>query len=106
MLEAELVAEARAEELKRRRKIELFDEAPVIECWERTDRPPVSTKWVDVNRGTAEKPDVRCRLVARNFKPKGEKDREDVFAAMPPNGGSRQETMEKREVGQAKAHAR
>ena len=39
---------------------------------------------VDVNKGTSEKPDVRCRLVARDFKPKGEKDREDLFAAMPP----------------------
>ena len=27
---------------------------------------------------------MRCRLVARDFKPKGEKDREDLFAAMPP----------------------
>ena len=37
-----------------------------------------------MNKGTADKPDVRCRLVARDFKPKGEKDREDLFAAMPP----------------------
>ncbi len=39
----------------------------------------MNTKWVDVNKGTAEKPDVRCRLVARD-----EKDREDLFPAMPP----------------------
>ena len=31
-----------------------------------------------------EAPEVRCRLVARDFKPKGEKDRGDLFAAMPP----------------------
>ena len=29
-------------------------------------------------------PDIRCRLVARDFKPKGEKDRSEIFAAMPP----------------------
>ena len=41
-------------------------------------------KWVEVNKGTDEAPDIRCRLVARDFKPKSEKDREDLFAAMPP----------------------
>ena len=45
---------------------------------------PITTKWVRVNIGTPEAPDVRCRLVARDFKPKGEKDRSEIFAAMPP----------------------
>ena len=39
---------------------------------------------MDLDKGTDEDPDVRCRLVARDFEPKGEKDREDLFAAMPP----------------------
>ena len=29
-------------------------------------------------------PDVRCRLVARDFKDKKDNDREDLFAATPP----------------------
>jgi hypothetical protein len=62
----------------------LFDVVPVEECWRETGRGPVSTKWVDVNKGSEDRPDVRCRLVARDYKPKGEKDREDLFAAMPP----------------------
>ena len=37
-----------------------------------------------MNKGTHEEPEVRCRLVARDFKPKGEKEREDLFAATPP----------------------
>ena len=37
-----------------------------------------------MNKRTPEAPDVRCRLVARDFKPKGEKDRGEIFAAMPP----------------------
>ena len=37
-----------------------------------------------MNKGTQEAPDIRCRLVARDFKPKGEKDRSEIFAAMPP----------------------
>ena len=44
----------------------------------------MGTKWVDVNKGTAEYRNIRCMLVVRDFKPKGEKDRADSFASMPP----------------------
>ena len=37
-----------------------------------------------MNNGSEEAPIIRCRLVARDFKPRGEKDREDLFAATPP----------------------
>jgi len=84
VLDPELVKKSRMEELGFMKKIDLYEEAPIEECWERTGKPPVDTKWVDLNKGTKEKPDVRCRMVARDFKPKGEKDREDLFAAMPP----------------------
>ena len=43
----------------------------------------VSVKWVDTNKGTEEKPEIRCRLVARDFRG-ADKDREDLFAATPP----------------------
>ena len=43
----------------------------------------VSVKWVDTNKGTDEKPLIRCRLVARDFRV-ADKDREDLFAATPP----------------------
>ena len=49
-----------------------------------TGKPPISAKWVRVNKGTQEAPDIRCRLIARDFKPKGEKDRSEIFAAMAP----------------------
>ena len=49
-----------------------------------TGRPPISTRRVDVNTGSAESLDVRCRLAARDFKPKEETERSDIFAAMPP----------------------
>jgi hypothetical protein len=45
---------------------------------------PVTTKFVRVNKGTVEYPDVRARLCARDFKPKGDDSRCDLFAAMPP----------------------
>ena len=43
----------------------------------------VSVKCVEENKGTEEKPEIRCRLVARDFRG-AVKDREDLFAATPP----------------------
>ena len=83
-LNPELVTKARSEEVEFMAKIGLYQEVDITECLEITGRPPISTRWVDVNKGSTESPNVRCRLVARDFKPKGEKDRSDIFAAMPP----------------------
>ena len=44
----------------------------------------MSTKFVRVNKGDETDPDVRCKLCARDFKPKGEEMRSVLFAAMPP----------------------
>ena len=57
---------------------------PIEECWRRTGRPPIGTRWGDTNKGSEDFPDVRCRLVARDFKEKRDKEREDLFAATPP----------------------
>jgi hypothetical protein len=84
MISRKLVEEARAEEVAFMKGIDLYDEVDVEECWRKTGKPPVSTKFIDQNKGTEEDPLVRCRLVARNFKTKGDKDRQDLFAAMPP----------------------
>ena len=42
-----------------------------------------SVKWVDTNKGTEDRPLIRCRLVARDFRA-ADRDREDLFAATPP----------------------
>ncbi len=43
-------------------------------------KAPVEVKWVDTNKGDKEKPEHRCRLVAKEIK----KDmREGLFAATP-----------------------
>jgi hypothetical protein len=83
-LDAKKVREARSEEIEFMKSILLYDVASEEECWEVTGKGPISTKWVDVNKGTEDAQEVRCRLVARDFKPKGEKEREDLFAATPP----------------------
>jgi hypothetical protein len=83
-LDPKLVKAARKEEMTFMEKIVVFEESTREECFQETGKPPVSTRWVDINKGTAEDPEVRCRMVARDFKPRGERDREDLFAAMPP----------------------
>ena len=84
ILDEALTKQAEAEEMEFMQTIHLYDVVDSAECWEKTGKPPISTKWVRLNTGTPEVPDVRCRLVARDFKPKGEKDRSEIFAAMPP----------------------
>ncbi len=44
----------------------------------------VMAMWVDTDKGAEGEVRVRSRLVAINFKNKGDKDREDLFAATPP----------------------
>ena len=43
----------------------------------------MSVRWVDTNKGTKEKKDLRSRLVGRDFKG-GDKDRDDLFAETLP----------------------
>ena len=53
--------------------------------WEPSSgRPPVSTRWVDVDKGREGRVEMRSRLVARDFRVKGDKREVDTFAAMPP----------------------
>ena len=44
----------------------------------------VSVRWVDTNKGSEAKPEIRSRLVARDFNGGWDRDREDLFAATPP----------------------
>ena len=41
----------------------------------------ITTKWLDVNKGDADEPSVRCRLVGREI---AKVKRDDFFAATPP----------------------
>ena len=70
----------REEEIEYMQNRRIWDEKDEEDCWKDTGKPPVSVRWVDVQKGE----EVRCRLVARDFKPKWEDDRADLFASMPP----------------------
>ena len=54
---------------------------PLSECMG-IGKVPVSVRWVDTDKGI-DKPDLRSRLVARDFNT-GEKGRDDLFAETPP----------------------
>ena len=58
----------------------IWELVKVGEAWSRTGRAPVTTRWVDTDKGAGV---VRSRLVARDFKTK-DSCREDLFAATPP----------------------
>lgn len=51
------------------------------ECWDKTSGPPITTTWVDVNKGDQQERDVRCRLVAREM---GGAKSNELYAATPP----------------------
>ena len=82
-LNPQLVMAARADEVKGVYNHKLFDKVPIKECWDETGARPVSTRWVDINKGDDEHPDCRSRWVGREFKGK-DNDRDDLFAATPP----------------------
>ena len=77
----ELVDKARLEELGEIAKHGVYENVPLDECWKATGKPPVGTRWVDVNKGHDEKPDYRSRLVAQEI---NKQKREGLFAATPP----------------------
>ena len=53
----------------------------LAECLEVTGKKPVMVRWVDVNKGDDESPNVRCRIVAKDS---NIDKRLDLFAATPP----------------------
>ena len=70
-LDPKLARKPRLEEIALMSKIGLHEEVSVQECWGETGKAPMSMKIADLNKGTQEALDVRCRLVARDFKPYG-----------------------------------
>ena len=67
------VVEARREEIEFMMKRGIWDLKPIQECWEKTGRGPTGVRWVDTNKGSEERTDVRSRLVARDFSTKADK---------------------------------
>ena len=68
VLKGNLVQEARLKELTYFAAIVVWKEVPRSRAREETGKPPITTRWVDVNKGDGEHPNYRSRLVARQLK--------------------------------------
>ena len=77
------VRAARTEEVKYMKSRNQWTVVDETVCWQATGKAPVPIRWVDVNKGSDEDMNVRCRLVAKDFKG-NDKDRDDLFAETPP----------------------
>ena len=80
-LDPKLVRAARAEELKVVDEMGVWALKPIAKCFAKTGKKPTKVRWVDVNKGDTESTNVRCRIVAKDFKTDA---RPDLFAATPP----------------------
>ena len=80
-LEPKAVIVARAEEIEYVRKMNVYTKVPIKECVMKTGKQPISTRWIDVNKGDAQNPNYRSRLFAREI---NTHKRDDLFAATPP----------------------
>ena len=73
--------------LARRKELDYFEDKGVWkrssnqEAWRVSGRPPITVRWVDVNKGDDENPDIRSRLVARQMRGANE---DPMFAPTPP----------------------
>ena len=54
------VYEARMEDVKFIRDMKFYDKVPVSECWEKIGKGPITTKWIDINKGGEARPKYRC----------------------------------------------
>ena len=59
----------------------MYSKVPRSEAFQHTGKPPITVKWVDVNKGDDQEPNYRSRLVAREIRKKWE---DSIFAPTPP----------------------
>ena len=66
-LDQRLVREAETEELSRFSKMGVYEHVDRQEAMRDPDGIFVNVKWVRVNKGTKQKPQIKCRLVAQEL---------------------------------------
>ena len=82
-LKDDLVRQARAKELEFFHSKGVWMKVPRQRAFERTGKPPISVRWVDVNKGDEHEPNYRSRLVARQLKAT-DMSGKSYFAPAPP----------------------
>ena len=75
------VLAARDEEMVEVKKHNVYSKVPINQCWDRTGKKPIAVRWVDINKGDEKDPQLRSRIVAKDF---NDRVRDDLFAATPP----------------------
>ena len=80
-LPEELCRAARQTELDYFTSKEVWVVRKISEARQRTGRPPITVRWVEVNKGDDQNPKIRSRLVAREIRMQGE---DAIFAPTPP----------------------
>ena len=53
----------------------------IADAIRRTGKPPITVRWVEVNKGDDDNPNIRSRLVAREIRMSGQ---DSIFAPTPP----------------------
>ncbi len=72
LLNPELIGAARAKELEYLDGRDVWELRSIEGCRRHTGKPPVSVRWVDVNKGDDVNPNTRSRFIARQFRQAGE----------------------------------
>ena len=85
-LPEDLCRAARATELEYFKSKEVWTARRISEALKRTGRPPITVRWVEVNKGDDLNPKIRSRLVAREIRMHGQ---DAIFAPTPPLGSLR-----------------
>ena len=82
-----LIQRARQEEMAGFRQHQVYSYVPRGEAERDPQGKFIGVRWVDRNKGTAEHPDVRCRLVGPEFATP--EKRHDLYAPTPPLAAAR-----------------
>ena len=61
-LDPEQVKKARKEEIEYVHKMGLYVKVPISECHNKTGKPPITVRWIDINKGDTDNPNYRSRL--------------------------------------------
>ena len=80
MLEPGMVRSGRELEMKYFNDKRVYDRVPRSEQAE-TGGPIIGTKWIDINKGDVANPNIRCRLVGKEFKTTPD---DALYACTPP----------------------
>ena len=81
-LPKDLVMKARAEDIEFFHRKSVYKAVDKDLAYQQTGKPPITIRWLYVNKGDREHPDIRARLVAREIRT--EVSDGSMFAATPP----------------------